>query len=298
MTIGIFNPNAKGSAPKVDKYDDCLRRCDKCGIAYSNGKKKTTLIYKNPLDNIPKQVQSGALGTLAKAINIRNRKNKLAKFAFETSEDAVTWTVFSHIHKDQKENLPAIYGDLFGIKVQSPPALILWGVPVPSTDSRAKDVAEKLESVLDLLGEKKQGRSEPDVLLDFGDMGLVIIEVKYTSGNDCIAPSSPKFDRYLDKKRAFKDIAKIRNSGLYELTRNWRIGWELAGKRPFTLINLGQPKLIKHGKPMTHLQNFKRGINLQKNRDFVGKLWFDFLSSPFISRPKWFEEYLVMRGLI
>ena len=32
-------------------------------------------------------------------------------------------------------------------------------------------------------------------------------------------------------------------TGLYELVRNWRFGWELAGPRAFLLMNLGRDSL-------------------------------------------------------
>ena len=40
-------------------------------------------------------------------------------------------------------------------------------------------------------------RTEPDVVVDAGAAGVVVIEVKYTSPNDVQVPSN-RFDRYLD----------------------------------------------------------------------------------------------------
>lgn len=39
----------------VYEYEDCLRRCDACGVGYSNARENPTTIYKNPFHNIPMQ---------------------------------------------------------------------------------------------------------------------------------------------------------------------------------------------------------------------------------------------------
>lgn len=94
-----YKPNKKGGAPPATSFGNCLRRCDNCGIGYSNAQNPDSVvkIYRNPLDNIPLEVHDGALETVSNALNKINRDNKLKKFAFETSEDAITWTVFNYL---------------------------------------------------------------------------------------------------------------------------------------------------------------------------------------------------------
>ena len=42
-----------GIPQKASSYDDCLRKCMKCNLGYSNAKTNPTLIYKYYKDNIP-----------------------------------------------------------------------------------------------------------------------------------------------------------------------------------------------------------------------------------------------------
>ncbi len=74
----------------VNGFDDCLRRCDPCGIAASNAADPSavTYIYRDPLKNIPIESRKGAIEVLAQALNVRSRESKLRRFGFSTSEDA------------------------------------------------------------------------------------------------------------------------------------------------------------------------------------------------------------------
>jgi hypothetical protein len=62
----------------------------------------------------------------------------------------------------------------------------------------------------------------------------------------------------------------IGRSELYELTRNWRIGVELAGERPFTLVNL----VVKDSDPV-RTEEFRAGLNPQRGHFLVIR-WHDF----------------------
>ena len=64
------------------------------------------------------------------------------------------------------------------------PCLLLWGVPVPLDSTDGQDFAKRLTHTIDEIQHNPQSRSEPDVVLDFGAAGVVVIEVKYTSEND------------------------------------------------------------------------------------------------------------------
>lgn len=91
-------------APPVDRppaarsFTQCLRRCEPCGIGFSNGS-TPTLIWREPERNVPPEVHEGLHATLANALNARKRPEKLVEFGFSTSEDAVTWTVFTALRK-------------------------------------------------------------------------------------------------------------------------------------------------------------------------------------------------------
>jgi hypothetical protein len=98
------------------------------------------------------------------------------------------------------------------------------------------------------------------VVADFGQCGLVSIEVKYKSGND-LQDFDVKHEKYLDGTDAFAVPQLIRESKLYELARNWRIGVELANGAPFTLVNL----VVKSREPK-QIAMFDSGLNHRKGQ--------------------------------
>lgn len=289
-----FKPNAKGGARRATGYDSCLRQCASCGVGYSNAQKNPKRIYKDPLRNVPPEVRNGALQILQGAINVLNHKSKLSKFGSESSEDAVTWTIFSFLHQHHADELPSLYEQVLGIREARPPALLLWGVPVHQSQ-REDEVHRRLIEVSDTLGEAPRRRSEPDVVLDFGDAGLAIVEVKFGSGNE--SKGSDNWHRYLPCPAAFVDASQAEASGLYELVRNWRIGHELAGDRPFVLVNLAKAPTLTSTKGM---ETFRYSLATSKDRRFLPLPWRDFLA---VARratggfPDWIEDYLRARRL-
>lgn len=92
------------------------------------------------------------------------------------------------------------------------------------------------------LQEQVDARTEPDVVLDFGPSGLVVIEVKYLSGNDRKDASYRGWDRYLP--RLSRGGMEVRQSGFYELTRLCLLARELAEQRPWVLVNLAFPRVL------------------------------------------------------
>jgi hypothetical protein len=237
---------------------------------------------------MPPEVLAGAEETLFDALNEYNWENKKLKFGFSSSEDALTWTVFSFLR---------LNGQLCGIVRNcgivrdnvDEPAMLLWGVPQPTASLRGGSIRKQLIEVCDRLGESPRHRSEPDVILDFANAGLVIVEVKYRSGNDK-QRFGDKHEKYLCNTDAFAVPEQIRRAKLYELTRNWRIGVELAEGRPFTLVNL----VAKNREPhQTRL--FCSGLNCRRGT-FRVVTWADLLSR--LNRaewPAWFTGYVLER---
>ena len=86
-----------GSVRAATKYSECLRRCEKCGVGFANGINNPTLIYLNSEHNVPEQIREGTRQSLEQALNKQHRADKISKFGFSTSEDALTWTVFQHL---------------------------------------------------------------------------------------------------------------------------------------------------------------------------------------------------------
>lgn len=254
-------------------------------MGFSNGRHSQTRIYRNPFDNIPPEVWPGVEDALSNALNIYNRTNKKLKFGFSTSEDALTWTVFSYL-QSRSQLKSALRGCGVSGSGGDEPTVLIWGVPQPTTSLRGCSIRERVIEICEHLGEYPRRRSEPDVILNCMDDGLVFIEVKYLSRNDA-QKFGDRHEKYLLDTDAFAEPQLVRRSELYELARNWRIGVELADGRPFTLVNL----VIKNREP-NQIRQFHSGLNCMKGT-FRVATWKEFLSecNPF-DWPLWFKEYV------
>ena len=168
------------------------------------------------------------------------------------------------------------------------------GRPCPY-GGRGNDVRNDLAKVCDRLGERANSRSEPDILLDFGNDGLVIAEIKYRSGND--KKLKANWTPYLSQSDAFGDPQRAKESQFYELVRNWRIGRELAQTRPFVLANLALSKKLASDSRLT---DFERSLATSGTSRFLRLTWSDFLSASeqAIGKfPQWMDDYLRSREL-
>ena len=121
---------------------------------------------------------------------------KRSRFGFSTSEDAVTWVVFTYLMRSK-----LLLKALQNVQLAAPdaghiePTLLLWGVPVEPTTSGAS-LRARLSAQCTALGEDKERMSEPDVIVDLGAHGIVFIEVKYLSGNDKKSSSYAGWEKY------------------------------------------------------------------------------------------------------
>jgi hypothetical protein len=299
MASDTFRPNMRGGAPTAHMYDACLRRCATCRVGYSNRASddpaELTLISAYPPDNVPEEVRRGVCRAIWLALNVRNRPTKWRRFGFSTSEDALTWTVFSWL-----QQTGALRRALPGIVAPSgrEPELMLWGTPVPGDgDGRAWQLRAEFGRLSDELKEERISRSEPDVILDFPER-LVFIEVKYRRGGNVDKKATPrKFAKYNGGAGVFTDFEKARTSGCYELVRNWRFGASLAAatKKPFSLLNLGLPRLFQ-GVSEERTRCFESALNQRGGNSFHTLVWPDFVRA-IPERPHWLEEYLRTKGL-
>ena len=192
--------SAGGDQPRLTatSFENCVRRCKSCGIGASNalGSQSVTYIHRDPLTNIPEPSREGALDALSAALNIRSRGTKRSRFGFSTSEDAVTWVVFTYLMRSK-----LLLKALQNVQLAAPdaghiePTLLLWGVPVEPTTSGAS-LRARLSAQCTALGKDKERMSEPDVIVDLGAHGIVFIEVKYLSGNDKKSSSYAGWEKY------------------------------------------------------------------------------------------------------
>lgn len=288
-------------------WTDCLRRCKRCWVGFSNNPDNPTILFGKPTDNIPEEVRSGTMETLNEALNVVNRNNKKKKFGYSTSEDAITWTVFRFLH-ESGQLLDALRGVDLPIPeaVVHPKALLLWGVPVPFdplAHGGGLSLRSELEAISTQFNEGALHRTEPDVVIDLGEHGLIIIEVKHGAGIQDQA-DHPNWDNYLPLNDAPPHVVAMQAAGCYELTRNWVFGLGLTAqpRRRFTLVCLGGGALF-WGQSGERLAAFAASAQAWGEADradqnepwFQSLRWNDFLEAVDEPAP-WFMESVRSKG--
>jgi hypothetical protein len=282
--------------PAAAAYGDCLRRCDACRVGFSNARRRPTQIWEEPTANIPPEVRPGVTSVLENALNVRNRATKLRRFGFGTSEDAVTWTVFAYLFRSEPTALRRLGEAVFGLEPADGVEILLWGAAVDPACRRSSEVLAALVGVSNALEENECARSQPDVILDYGDSGVVVIEVKYLTGNQRAA--HPRVRHYADGTPAFVDWRSAVASGLYELVRNWRIAHELAHGRPFVVVNLAPAGTLFSTPGM---DSFRAAIAASSTARFMPLPWSVFLADVLRecgAWPEWFGRYVTERDLL
>jgi hypothetical protein len=269
-----------GPRRTVATRGDCIYQCN-CGAFYSNAANPhaRVLITASPELNVPEPVRVGLIAALGRAVNETNLLNKKAKFCYETSEDAVTWTVFNGLL--QAGRLGAAVRDA----PEGTPSMLLWGSEV--ADGSAADVAVALRSTCTGIGEDPRRLTEPDVILSWDGL-LVFIEAKYRSPNDR-KPGYENFKRYTRGRSELFAVPpdEVAAAGFYELTRNWRIGVEVAerlGVREFLLVNLGGRSLAESA------TGFATTIDQTEARRFSHRTWGEVLEAASPVKP-WLADY-------
>jgi hypothetical protein len=281
----------------ANRFEDCLRRCEACRIGASNSATPDTVTYicEDPLKNIPAEVADGALETLNQALNFQSRESKRRRFGFSTSEDAITWVVFTHLRREGGLGKLIRHLGLWqeGTRTRSP-ALLLWGVPVDA-QPRTMKIRERLITFCRSLKEDTQSLSEPDVIIDLGESGLVFIEVKYRSGNDFKPVDYAGWERYFRRSGLAWNQTDVRATGCYELARNWRLLNGLADGRPAILVSLGLSRLFT-GADGARLDRFIEALGEQPNSRFRRLTWRTLLACA-DNAPPWFVRFCSERQL-
>lgn len=258
----ILTPRKQEVKP-ASSFNDCLRRCENCLVGFSNSKENPTMIYKNYADNVPNLLHSDLEFVLSNSLNQMNRANKKNKFAFSSSEDALTWSFFKYFVVYNRFN------DLLKLlNIDSKEAsfdIYLWGTNICSTNTDS-DFTKRYIQISDLFKEDSIKRTEPDVIIKLNDK-LIFIEVKYQSSNEVITDSA-KFDKYLIANIDYNNLIA---SGHYELYRNWAFASSLSNDSKFELINLGLSRLFID-KNKAQLKLFEDSLNFN-NGKFVKLSW-------------------------
>jgi hypothetical protein len=270
---------------RTNKYYDCLRRCENCGIGFSNSNKKPTIIYKNPFENIPKYLHSNLEVTIKNSFNIRNRKNKWNRIGFNTSEDALTWSFFKYL--ENYNYLITVFGNLLNIKFDDA-KIYYWGY----YDNKNELIISELLNASDYYGENTISRTEPDIIILFNKKILIFIEVKYLSANTKIPKNKIyKIDQYLrQSKEYYIDRKTVKDCGYYELIRNWSIGCKIREKMKypkFYLLNICPKRIFSRDN--TSLTEFS--MNLKNKNCIFSRHSFEELYTLIPQKEKWFMRY-------
>ena len=260
----------KAGAPHA--WDDLAFRCDDCDRGFSNAASPGARrrITRTAEMNVPEQVREGLGLILDRAVNVQNRPMKRWKFCSDRSEDAVTWTVVRALQR--RTELSRLLPSELAHLARGEPALLLWGAPAGGPG--AEKLADRLAEVSSALGERPNSRTEPDVVVAWPEL-LLIVEAKLGSRNDLKPHGYGGWSLYT-KNPALKE------TGLYELVRNWRIGDELAGDRAFVLCNLAPEPLDRD------VEVLRRLLPLGRRRALVTRRWADVVPAD--------EEWLVVYG--
>lgn len=293
----MSHPGSVGSVSTATKFEDCLRQCEPCGIGASNGTGSPTHIHFDPLGNVPAEARRGAREVIGRALNVQSRNSKWLRFGYSTSEDAVTWVVFTYLLRSGRlvEALKGV-GILAVDTLIDDPKLLLWGVPVDAPDG-GEELRRRIKALCASFGESRTSFSEPDVVIDLGCHGVVFIEVKHRSGNEFKDRTHPGWPKYAPSLRNHADFEQVRNGGCYELARNWCLVKSLADDRTATLINLGPASLFR-SREGERLGQFAASLRTDEGSRFQTLAWAEFLRPISRDAPEWLADFCRGRGLL
>ena len=173
------------------------------------------------------------------------------------------------------------------------PVMLLWGCPIPPGTKKGRAFQAELIAASDAVGERLSSRTEPDVVIDAGDAGIVFIEMKLHSGND-VRTDDKRFERYL-KKGTFFNPAAAAESGYYELVRNWSLGTAMAIDRPFHFVNLGPDRIFDEPKYQSRWQSFRAGIGNVHGLNFCQVRWSLISDTLSASSANWISDFVTAR---
>jgi hypothetical protein len=202
--------------------------------------------------------------------------------------------VFNYLMRSQQlvpalQRVGLIPPDLSGVL----PTLLLWGVPV-GPNGGGVAVHDRLVAHCAALGENKESFSEPDVIVDLGEKGVVFIEVKYLSGNDRRPGSYRGWPKYRSEGKLSWRFAEVQESGCYELARNWCLLERLSDGCPGILANLGPPRLFS-GSGGARLDRFVDALGTGGRLEFKKVVWPDLLGPVLETAPEWFTKFCQAR---
>ena len=118
-------------------------------------------------------------------------KAETHRMGHETSEDALTWNIFTRLARTKQ--LSSLVHTLTGLAPNQEPELYLWGLKVALDDPAPPAVFPELVAARDTF-EKGINKflTEPDIMLYCPGQVLLLIEAKFTSGNTLALENEPE----------------------------------------------------------------------------------------------------------
>ena len=119
------------------------------------------------------------------------QKAETHRFCNETSEDALTWNVFSRLAREA--SLARLLSHQTAAQQNVEPELYQWGLRIDLRDQTAPEVLPALTHARERF-ERGIAKflTEPDIMLYVPGRMLVVIEAKFTSGNSIATNSAAK----------------------------------------------------------------------------------------------------------
>jgi hypothetical protein len=201
---------------------------------------------------------------------VRARSIGLSDFG---EREAIVWTIFSHLL--QTASASSCWQLLSGESAPWPSALIFGG----------EALGDQAEYAREQLLEKTKDWA-PDVLLEQWPGSLTIVMARTVKSYRDVKDAHlwrPLFH----ETEAFDDHGTAQMSGRIELARAWRLGFDLAQRRSFTLIDLRL--LPENVAQQASTDLFRSSLRLRDDRRYVQLTWRALLAE----LPQPWPEYLV-----
>jgi len=265
-------------------------RIHKNGFVYFNGISKVEHMLaalRNVIFN----------GDYLKYVLGSGQKLDSSRFSYESSEDAVTYNVFSELFV-HKESLQRLVGHIINETVEDDVDLYLWGSKVDLED-RTYSLYRHLDFVRNHLEpEIKKYGTEPDIMLIIPKKLLICIEAKFGSKNPISTdtvdipgekPQTVKglINRYCEKNDLIDmwkifDRSKISHPVHMQIFRNIVFAATMAkmeGAKEWYVVNLRNQHVmnLKRGRPesMAVLRNVRSMLRPTSKKRFVHMTWED-----------------------
>lgn len=137
-------------------------------------------------------------------------KAETHRMGHETSEDALTWNVFSKLARSG--SLSKLLSAFTHLDINGEPELYLWGLQIRLDDPSGPSQFPHLTSARNVFEKGiKRFLTEPDIMLHVPGQLLVLIEAKFTSGNTIVLANSDH-DLEGEKPKSLEGILQRYNS--------------------------------------------------------------------------------------